>query len=91
MTLDVLVIGAGPTGLTMAAELLLHGATVRIIDAQVDRLRESRALGVPARTWSCSIGAGWPAAVAQRRIPQPVSGTSSDGAAIPGGPGVSGW
>ena len=48
--LDVLVIGAGPTGLTMASELLLHGASVRIIDAQVEQLRESRAFGVQART-----------------------------------------
>jgi 2-polyprenyl-6-methoxyphenol hydroxylase-like FAD-dependent oxidoreductase len=48
--LDVLVIGAGPTGLTMASELLLHGASVRIIDAQVNQLRESRAFGVQART-----------------------------------------
>jgi 2-polyprenyl-6-methoxyphenol hydroxylase-like FAD-dependent oxidoreductase len=48
--LDVLVIGAGRTGLTMASELLLHGASVRIIDAQVDQPRESRALGVQART-----------------------------------------
>jgi flavin-dependent dehydrogenase len=48
--LDVLVIGAGRTGLTMASELLLHGASVRIIDAQVNQPRESRAFGVQART-----------------------------------------
>jgi 2-polyprenyl-6-methoxyphenol hydroxylase-like FAD-dependent oxidoreductase len=47
--LDVLVVGAGPTGLTLAAQLQAFGATVRIIDRQLDRVHESRALAVQPR------------------------------------------
>jgi 2-polyprenyl-6-methoxyphenol hydroxylase-like FAD-dependent oxidoreductase len=47
---DVLVVGAGPTGLTLAAQLHALGATVRIIDRQLDRAHESRALAVQPRT-----------------------------------------
>jgi 2-polyprenyl-6-methoxyphenol hydroxylase-like FAD-dependent oxidoreductase len=48
--LDVLVVGAGPTGLTLAAQLKAHGVRFRIIDRLVDRARESRALAVQARS-----------------------------------------
>jgi 2-polyprenyl-6-methoxyphenol hydroxylase-like FAD-dependent oxidoreductase len=48
--LDVLVVGAGPTGLTLACQLARFGARFRIIDKQPDRARESRALGVQARS-----------------------------------------
>ncbi|HEX7049851.1 MAG TPA: FAD-dependent monooxygenase [Longimicrobiales bacterium] len=49
-TLDVLVVGAGPTGLTLAAQLQTFGARLRIIDRLVERGRESRALAVQARS-----------------------------------------
>jgi 2-polyprenyl-6-methoxyphenol hydroxylase-like FAD-dependent oxidoreductase len=48
--IDVLVIGAGPTGLALAVQLQAFGARFRIIDRLHDRTRESRALGVQART-----------------------------------------
>jgi 2-polyprenyl-6-methoxyphenol hydroxylase-like FAD-dependent oxidoreductase len=48
--LDALVVGAGPTGLTLAAQLHAMGATVRIVDRQPDRVHESRALAVQPRT-----------------------------------------
>ena len=48
--LDVLIVGAGPTGLTLAAQLSAFGARFRIIDRLRDRSRESRALAVQART-----------------------------------------
>jgi 2-polyprenyl-6-methoxyphenol hydroxylase-like FAD-dependent oxidoreductase len=48
--LDVLVAGAGPTGLTLAAQLQAFGATVRIVDRHLDRVHESRALAVQPRT-----------------------------------------
>jgi len=47
---DVLVVGAGPTGLTLASELLRQGLTVRIIDAAEAPSPWSRAVVVHART-----------------------------------------
>jgi 2-polyprenyl-6-methoxyphenol hydroxylase-like FAD-dependent oxidoreductase len=48
--LDVLVIGAGPTGLTAAAEAVRHGLTVRIVDRKPSRSTFSKALVAHART-----------------------------------------
>ncbi len=48
--LDVLVVGAGPTGLTLGGELLRRGLRVRIIDKPDAATTQSRALGVHART-----------------------------------------
>jgi 2-polyprenyl-6-methoxyphenol hydroxylase-like FAD-dependent oxidoreductase len=48
--LDCLVVGAGPTGLTLAGELLRHGASVRIIDAAPVPSPLSRAIVIHART-----------------------------------------
>ena len=48
--LDALIVGAGPVGLSMAAALSLQGLRFRIIDAAADRVDESRAIGIQART-----------------------------------------
>jgi 2-polyprenyl-6-methoxyphenol hydroxylase-like FAD-dependent oxidoreductase len=56
--LDVLVVGAGPTGLTLAAQLQALGASFRIVDRQPDRVHESRALGVQPRTLEVLRGLG---------------------------------
>ena len=52
MCLDchVLVVGAGPTGLVLAAELLARGIRTRIIDQGDGAALQSRAIGVHART-----------------------------------------
>ncbi len=47
---DLLVVGAGPTGLTAAAEAVRHGLTVRIIDANAQRSIHSKALVLHSRT-----------------------------------------
>jgi NADPH-dependent dioxygenase len=47
---DVLVVGAGPTGLTAACEALRHGLSVRIIDHKPGRSTHSKALVTHART-----------------------------------------
>ena len=49
-TADILIVGAGPTGLALAAQLRSFGIRARIIDRALDRAHESRALGVQART-----------------------------------------
>jgi 2-polyprenyl-6-methoxyphenol hydroxylase-like FAD-dependent oxidoreductase len=46
----ILVVGAGPTGLTLAAELLRKGIACRIIDREPFANPQSRALAVHART-----------------------------------------
>lgn len=50
MTADVLIVGAGPTGLTMAIELARRGVAVRIVDSTAEPTTENRALGVQPRT-----------------------------------------
>jgi 2-polyprenyl-6-methoxyphenol hydroxylase-like FAD-dependent oxidoreductase len=56
--LDVLVVGAGPTGLALAAQLHAYGARFRIIDRALDRAHESRALAVQPRTLEVLAGLG---------------------------------
>lgn len=48
--IDVLVVGAGPTGLALAAELAAFGVRFRIVDRRPDRVHESRALAIQPRT-----------------------------------------
>ena len=50
MDTDVLIVGAGPTGLMLANQLARRGVRIRIIDRHAGPARESRALGVQART-----------------------------------------
>ncbi len=47
---DVLVVGAGPTGLFMAAEAARHGLSVRIIDQAISRSVYSKAIAIQPRT-----------------------------------------
>ena len=50
MASDVLVIGAGPVGLTLACELARHGVRPRIIDRLDTPSPYCRAIGVTPRT-----------------------------------------
>ena len=45
-----MIVGAGPTGLALAAQLASFGVPFRLIDKSLDRAHESRAVGVQART-----------------------------------------
>lgn len=47
---DVFVVGAGPSGLLMAAELIRHGLRCRIIDKSSHPSDKSQALAIQART-----------------------------------------
>jgi len=57
-TLPVLVIGAGPTGLTLAAELARHGVECRIVDKGDGPTSLSKAIGMQARTLEILDGLG---------------------------------
>jgi 2-polyprenyl-6-methoxyphenol hydroxylase-like FAD-dependent oxidoreductase len=48
--LNVLIVGAGPTGLAMANELARAGIRHRVIDRAAHRAMESRAIAIHART-----------------------------------------
>lgn len=47
---EVLIVGAGPTGLTLACELARHGVSFRIVDKNAVASDLSKALAVHART-----------------------------------------
>ncbi len=47
---DVLIVGAGPTGLVLATELARRGVACRIIDKRLERSARSKALAIHART-----------------------------------------
>jgi len=49
MDTDVIVIGAGPTGLMLAGELRLGGADVTVFERRTERNWESRGVGFTAR------------------------------------------
>lgn len=46
----IVVVGAGPTGLTLAAQLYRHGVPCRIVDAAPARTDRSRAIGMSSRS-----------------------------------------
>ncbi len=47
---QVLIVGAGPTGLVLAAQLLARGVRTRVIDKGEGPARQSRAISIYART-----------------------------------------
>lgn len=50
MRTDVLIVGAGPTGLSLACQLIRHGVDFIIIDKKETTTPYSKAIGVQART-----------------------------------------
>ena len=47
---DVIVVGAGPTGLVLAAELRLHGLRVVVVERDAEPTKQVRALGLHVRS-----------------------------------------
>jgi 2-polyprenyl-6-methoxyphenol hydroxylase-like FAD-dependent oxidoreductase len=68
MNTDVLIVGAGPTGLMLAYWLARLGIHPLVIDKKVGPIRESRALAVQARTLETYDTLG----IVQRALPQGV-------------------
>lgn len=58
LTEQVLVVGAGPTGLLLAAELARADVAVRIVDQRAEATKESRALALHARALEMLDGLG---------------------------------
>ncbi|MGW1628413.1 FAD-dependent oxidoreductase, partial [Streptomyces anthocyanicus] len=46
MSTDVIVVGAGPTGLMLACELALAGVRTRVLERRTEPQRDSRALSL---------------------------------------------
>ncbi|GAB2512961.1 FAD-dependent monooxygenase [Nocardiopsis aegyptia] len=66
---DVLIVGAGPTGLVLAIELARRGVVPRVIDAGPADVRESRAVAVVARSLEMLDDLGVAEAAVARGIP----------------------
>lgn len=68
---DVLVVGAGPTGLTTALEASAHGASVRVVDRRPHLFQPSRAMMLHARALESLRPLGVTAALLDRADTSP--------------------
>ncbi|MFC8270678.1 FAD-dependent monooxygenase [Streptomyces cinereoruber] len=68
-TTDVLVVGAGPVGLSAAAELRRHGVHCRIVDRLPARLPYAKAVGIQPRTLELWDRMGLVRAVLEAAVP----------------------
>ena len=66
---EVLVVGAGPTGLVLALSLARRGVRVRLVDRKDGPAPESRAMGVQARTLEFYRQFGFADDVVARGVP----------------------
>ncbi|GAA0481419.1 hypothetical protein Ade02nite_56770 [Paractinoplanes deccanensis] len=68
---DVIVVGAGPTGLWLSAELALAGLSVTVLERRAEPVTFSKAMGVHARTLEVLAmrGAQGPLLAAGRPVP----------------------
>jgi 2-polyprenyl-6-methoxyphenol hydroxylase-like FAD-dependent oxidoreductase len=72
--IDVVVVGAGPTGLMLAGELALAGVAVEVIERQAAPSGQSRGGGVNPRTAEVLAMRGLLDAVTEHAIPKELAG-----------------
>ena len=78
---QVLIVGAGPTGLMMAAQLVRWGIRPHIIEANAGPTLQTRAIGVQARSMEIYREMGLENEVFARGVPRntPRSSPNMDG------------
>jgi 2-polyprenyl-6-methoxyphenol hydroxylase-like FAD-dependent oxidoreductase len=79
---DIVIVGAGPTGLTLACQLLRHGVACRLIDAAPHASNRSRALGMSARSLEVLDEFGAAAELVERGVRCGVANFNSRGRRI---------
>ena len=68
MNPNVLIVGAGPVGLTMAIELARYGVSLRIIDKAPTRTDKSKAVAVWSRSLELLERAGLASALVEAGV-----------------------
>jgi 2-polyprenyl-6-methoxyphenol hydroxylase-like FAD-dependent oxidoreductase len=68
-TSDVIVVGAGPTGLMLACELAMRGVAVRLLEERRDLPNITRAFGLHARTLELLDARGLADEIVRRGLP----------------------
>jgi 2-polyprenyl-6-methoxyphenol hydroxylase-like FAD-dependent oxidoreductase len=69
MTTDVIVVGAGPTGLMLACELAIRGVAVRLLEERRELPNITRAFGLHARTLELLDARGLADEIVRRGLP----------------------
>jgi 2-polyprenyl-6-methoxyphenol hydroxylase-like FAD-dependent oxidoreductase len=83
MDTQVLIVGAGPVGMTLAGELARYGVAVRIVDKAAQRTDKSKALVLWSRTLELLDRAGTCAAFVSAGFPtKAVNFVTTDGKAV---------
>ncbi len=82
-TAEVVVVGAGPTGLMVAGELALAGAAVAVVERHATPSGQSRGGGVNPRTSEVLAMRGLLDAVTERAIPREPAGSHFAGLPVP--------
>lgn len=78
-THDVLIVGAGPVGLTLANDLLRRGIRCRLIDRAQEAGPATKAVGIQARTLELLAKMGVAHTAIARGLPTSLFSISSDG------------
>lgn len=78
-TNDVLIVGAGPVGLTLANELLRRGISCRIIDSAPQATQKTKALAIQPRTLELLAKMGVASTAIQRGLKSTKFSPYSDG------------